>query len=207
MPRRAETQAPSPSTFSLAPRPIPMSRFASRSWARWRGRRASAGKCSSLGLCDLSFEEVADQRHHFVSLVLQGEMAGVDEVKLDLRKVALVRMRPVRRENLVVLAPHDQRGRLVLAEVRLSGRIKRQVGAIVIEDVHLNVSVARTIQQRLIVNPVVRRDPAEVTDAVGVLELSRLWSDQHVQGLAMGLRVVGPIRLDGVPELLEPFFI
>ncbi len=46
---------------------------------RRRGRHST----SRLFSFDVSVEEVADQRHHFVGLVLQGEMAGVYEVKLD----------------------------------------------------------------------------------------------------------------------------
>jgi hypothetical protein len=44
-------------------------------------------------------------------------------------------------------------------------------------------------------------------DAVGVLEFCGLGSDQDVQSLAVGLRMVGPIGLDRVPELFQPFLI
>src|SRR5437763_15770629 len=107
-------------------------------------------------------------------------MAGVDEVKLDLGKVALVGMGPIRWENLVILAPDDQRRRLVLAEIGLHGRIKRKVGAIVVEDVHLDFGVAGPVKQRLIMDPVVWRDSAYIADAIGVLELRRLRRDQNV---------------------------
>src|SRR5229473_464420 len=80
---------------------------------------------SDRPLRDLALEEVADQWHHFVSLVLQREMAGVDEVKLDLRQIALVGMRAVGWEYLVVLSPDDQRRGLVFAEVSLDLRIER----------------------------------------------------------------------------------
>jgi hypothetical protein len=42
---------------------------------------------SSTGV---SIEEVADQRDHFIEFVLESKMAGVDEMKLNLGKVALV---------------------------------------------------------------------------------------------------------------------
>ena len=158
-------------------------------------------------LFDLSAEEVADQRHHFVGLVLQSEMAGVDEVKLDLGKVALIGIRAIGGEYLVVLAPDDQRGRPVLAEIGLDRRIERQVGAIVVEEIHLDFGVARPVEQGLVVDPIIRRDAAEIGDAVGVLELCRLRGDQHVQRLAVSLRVVGPIGLDRIPELFQPFVI
>ena len=49
----------------------------------------------------------------------QGEVAGVEQVKLQRLEVALVRLGPGGRENLVVLAPRDQHRRLVLAKILL----------------------------------------------------------------------------------------
>jgi hypothetical protein len=107
-------------------------------------------------------------------------MASVDEVKLNLREVALIGMCAIGREDFVVLAPDDQGGRPVFAEVGLNGGIERQVGAVIIEDVHLNVGIAGPVEQRLIVDPVVRRNAADVGYSIGVLELRGLRSDQHV---------------------------
>ena len=47
-------------------------------------------------------KEIADQGDHFVGLVFQGEVAGVEEVKLGVGQVALVRMRTFSGEDLVV---------------------------------------------------------------------------------------------------------
>src|SRR5512147_1294036 len=116
-------------------------------------------------------------------------------------------MRTVSGEDLVVLAPDDQRRRPMLAEKSLNGGIKRQVGPIVVEDVELNVGVARPIEQRLIMNPIVGRDAADVRDAVGVLKLRRLGSKEPAQRLAMSVRPVGPIGLNRIPELFEPLVI
>src|SRR5882672_7089126 len=103
-------------------------------------------------LCDLAREEVTDQRHHFVKLVFEGEMAGVDEMKFGLGKVALVGMCAVRGENEVVLAPDDQRRRLMFAEIGLHRRIKRKIGPVIVEEIELDVVVARPIEQCLIVH-------------------------------------------------------
>ena len=65
------------------------------------------------------------------------------QVKLDLRQVALVGMRAVGGKDHVVLAPDDQRRRLMLAEVCLDLRIQRQVGPVVVEEVHLDVGCCR----------------------------------------------------------------
>ena len=127
---------------------------------------------------NLSVEEVVDQRDHLIGLVLQREMAGVEEMKLQVGQIALVRMRAIGGENLVVLAPDDQRRRLMLAEISLDGGIERQVGPVVVEEVELDLVVARAIEQRLVVDPIVGRDAADVGDAVRVLELRRLESDR-----------------------------
>ena len=63
-----------------------------------------------------------------------------------------------RRENLVVLAPDDQGRRLALAKERLKfGYRARSFG--VEERVELDVFVARAVEQRLVVPPIVRIDP------------------------------------------------
>jgi len=56
---------------------------------------------------NLSFEEIADQRDHFIGLVLQGEVTGINEMKLHVGQVTLVWMRSVGGEDFVVLAPDD----------------------------------------------------------------------------------------------------
>jgi hypothetical protein len=133
----------------------------------------------------LPTQEVADQRNDFIGLVIQCEVAGVDKMKFHLGQVALVRMRSIGWKNLVVLAPDNQRRRLAIAEVGLNLRIQRQIGPVVVEQIHLDVGIARAIKQGLIVNPVVGRDATQVRDAVGVLKLGRLRSNEHVQRLAM----------------------
>ena len=53
---------------------------------------------------DLAIEEVADQRRHFIQLVFQGEMAGVENMHLRVGQVTLVGMRAGFGEDLVILA-------------------------------------------------------------------------------------------------------
>jgi len=84
---------------------------------------------------DLTVKKIADEWHHFVGFVLERKMPRVDQVKLDLGQVALVRVSAVGREDFVVLAPDDERRRLMLAEICLHLRIKRHIGAIVVEQV------------------------------------------------------------------------
>ena len=134
-------------------------------------------------------------------------MAGIEEMQFGVRQVAQVGRRAVGGKDLVVLAPHDQRRRLPLAEERLKFRIERNVRSVVEEQVELDVLVARAVEQRLVVAPVVRIDPRDVGDAVRVLELRRLRRHEDVDRRAMRLRPVCPIGLDRIPERLEPFLI
>src|SRR6478752_6303644 len=84
---------------------------------------------------DLAVEEIADQRHHLVGFVFQSKVSGVEEVKLHIGQIALVRMCALGRKDLVVLAPHQQRRRPVLTKISLHRGIERQIGAVVVEQV------------------------------------------------------------------------
>src|SRR5215469_10917410 len=95
---------------------------------------------------NLSVKEIADQRDHFVGLVFQGEVAGVDQMKLRVGQVTPVRMRSVGWKDFVVLAPDNQRWRLAFAEVRLDPWVDWQIGPVVIKEIHLDVSITWPIE-------------------------------------------------------------
>ncbi len=48
-------------------------------------------------------------------------MACIEQVKLQVFQVALVRMRTLGREDVIVLAPHDQRWRLGFGKKQIRG--------------------------------------------------------------------------------------
>src|SRR5262245_27582847 len=50
---------------------------------------------------DLTVKEIADERHHFVRFVLKRKMPCVDQMKLDLGQVALVRVSAGGRKDLI----------------------------------------------------------------------------------------------------------
>ena len=54
----------------------------------------------ALPLADPAIEEIADQRRHFVELVLERKVARIEEIELDFREVSLVGVRPVGRKDL-----------------------------------------------------------------------------------------------------------
>ena len=64
-------------------------------------------------------QELADDFRDFGAVRLQREVAGLEEVDLCLRNVALKRFSARREEERIVLAPHRQKRRLVCPEVLL----------------------------------------------------------------------------------------
>jgi hypothetical protein len=82
---------------------------------------------------DHSSQEVSDQTGNLGPVGLESEVAGVEKVYLRVGQVALIGARSVGAEDLVVLSPSDQRGRLVLAEVLLEVRVSREVELVVSE--------------------------------------------------------------------------
>src|SRR4029077_7594153 len=62
-------------------------------------------------------EELPHQFGDLVAVRFEGEVAGIQQVELQRLQVPLVRLRPLSREDLVVLAPGDEHRRLVLSEV------------------------------------------------------------------------------------------
>jgi hypothetical protein len=106
-----------------------------------------------------------------VAIFLEGEVACVEEVELQGLQVPCVRVRPRGGEDLIVLPPHEQRRRLMLAEVGVPRRVERHVGPVVVEQGQLDVLVAGPVEARLVEGLGVRADGVHMADAVGVLPL------------------------------------
>ena len=121
-------------------------------------------------------------------------MARVEQMQLGLGQVAQIGARTVGGEDLVVLAPDDQRRRLLFAEELVEARIEVDVGSVVIEQIELNLHVAGSIQQRLIVQPRARIDARDVLDAVGVLRARGLERGRAPQRLAVAAVSRSPSR-------------
>src|SRR5258708_7732823 len=75
------------------------------------------------------------------------------------------------------------------------------------EQIHLNIHVARPIEQGLIMRPVVRIDPADVAHAIRILKFGGLGLHEKRECLAVSCRTVSPISLDWIPEFLETLFV
>ena len=57
-----------------------------------------------------------DHRCHNIQLVFESKVSGVEQMQVGLGKVAEIGTGFGCRKNFVVLVPHDQRGRLILAK-------------------------------------------------------------------------------------------
>ncbi len=111
-------------------------------------------------------------------------MGGIEEIELCFGKIAKTRMRALFREDLVIFAPDDQRRRLAVAEECLELWMERQVGAVVVEQVELDILVPRQGEQRLVVHPVVGAGAGQVLDSIGILEFGRLRRDTESASLS-----------------------
>ena len=103
--------------------------FTGKSWRPqnrallWLTTGSTAGLPS--GLAVVLLRESSHQAGDLVTVFFQREVAGIEQVELNILQVPLVGMRSLGRENLVVLAPDDQRRWLMFAEVSLPRRVKR----------------------------------------------------------------------------------
>src|SRR5919109_711582 len=123
---------------------------------------------------EITAKEFANQIRDLGTMRLKGEVAGIEKMNLRVRDVALVGRGTGCDEDGIVLAPNDQRRRLALAEVGLPLRIQRDVGAVVIEQVELDLRVARAVEQRLVHRPGIGAYQRCVLHAVRVLPLGGL---------------------------------
>jgi hypothetical protein len=113
-------------------------------------------------------------------------------MQLCLRNVTQERFRSRRGEDRVVLAPHRQHGRLLVAEILMPLRVERWIHAVVIGEVELDAIVAGPIESRLIEGPGIRADMRGITIALLVLKLCRLQRQQFADlGLSFRITFLG----------------
>ena len=82
--------------------------------------------------------------------------ASVEDMKLDILQITLVRVRTFLGEDVIPFTPNQQCWGLVDAKIFLPLWIKRWVGPIAVKQLELDFFVARTVKQKLVVKPVIR---------------------------------------------------
>ena len=103
-----------------------------------------------------ALQEAPGQVRDQAGLLVESEVAGVQDVYFGVWHVPSVRLGLLDLERGVVAAPHDLQGRLVFAEPVLPGGIARDVGAVVVEQIGLDVLLARPAKECELVGPQVR---------------------------------------------------
>src|SRR5262249_27343880 len=99
---------------------------------------------------DRAIEEFADRGADLFVMSLEREVAGVEESYDGAGIVATKSFRAGRQEERIVLAPHGEQRRPVVAEILLERRIESDVAGVVKEQVKLDLVITRPGQQRRI---------------------------------------------------------
>ena len=89
-------------------------------------------------------------------MLFQQEVATVGQVQFCLGQVAQKRLCSRHDEERIVLPPHDERARLVLAEVFVPRVVERHVRGVIVEEFELNGVIAGSVQQSLVEGVAVR---------------------------------------------------
>ena len=134
-------------------------------------------------------------------------MARVEEMDLGVGHVAAVGLRLGGQEGRVVAAPRHQQRRQVRPQPLLPGRVAGDVGAVVVEQVGLDVVLARPAEEGELVGPQVRvvllRDRAAADVALpGGGGREEVLAQRRLVGGA-----VRPERPAGVPQRAEPVLV
>ena len=111
---------------------------------------------SAIGVSLPALQESPGQVRDQVGLLVESEVAGVQDVHLGVWHVPAVCLGLLDLERGVVAAPYDLQGWLAFAEPVLPGGIARDVGAVVVEQIGLDVLLARSAEEGELVGPQVQ---------------------------------------------------
>src|SRR5580704_4357865 len=87
----------------------------------------------------MSGQERKNKTRDLVVLLVQGEMASVEEMDLGVRQIALERLAAWTDERRIVPPPDHQRWWPVLTQPRLPRRIRSNVRLVVVEQIRLDL--------------------------------------------------------------------
>ncbi len=142
-------------------------------------------------------QELVDVPRNFLFVILKGKMSGIQQSQLEFLDILPVCLRAGSVEDNVILAPDGQHRDARRAEVFLELWVQLHVGAVVVEEVKLDVLVAGAFQQRLVEVPRLRRDPLRVLCPDCILRPGRVEDQelpQPVPVLRAAARPVFPAR-------------
>src|SRR5882724_2152697 len=106
--------------------------------------------------CEYSFlylHELTCQRRNIIRCRIQREMTTIDNVDFGIGHISPVRFRLRGVKRCLVLAPNHQEARLLLTHPSLPPGIVFYVGAVVVEEVALNLDLAGLIEKCKFMRP------------------------------------------------------
>src|SRR5262249_31598161 len=129
-----------------------------------------------------------------LAILLERKVTGIKQMDLTRWQIATKCRRPGRCKDWIILSPHGQQRRLMLAEVLLPLWIAFRIRAIVLEERQLDLGVAWTIQSPLIKGPGIGADMVRLAHPLGILPASGLGCQQTSDRL---LSCGGAVRPEG----------
>lgn len=87
--------------------------------------------------------EIEEKASNFVVLLVQGEVASVEQMNFRIGQVGAESRRTRRDEGRIVSTPDDQRRRLVVAQPPLPGGVGRHVRTVVVQQARLDLALIR----------------------------------------------------------------
>ena len=151
-------------------------------------------------------QERKNETRDFVVLLVQGEMAGVEQVDFAIRQIALERLRTGSDERGIVPPPDHQSRWLVLAQPRLPRRIRSDVCPVVVQQIGLDLALAGSRQVGVLVSPGVRVITFGMRGAEGVTLFGRCERHERIEHFRMRFRI-GPILRNAGPLGAQAFLI
>ena len=102
------------------------------------------------------FHKAPDELRDLIRRRIQCEVARIEDVDFGLRHVAAIGLRFRKLERQIVFAPNDEKPRLFVSHQNLPLRLSVGVRAVVVEEIALNVGLARLIEKVEFIGPEIR---------------------------------------------------
>ena len=101
-------------------------------------------------------EKATHQRGNLIRSGVQGDMTRSENVYFGAWHILAIGFRLRKLEREVILPPDHKQARLVFAQLGLPSEIGLDVGAVVVEEVTLNVYLAGLVQKGKLIGPEIR---------------------------------------------------
>src|SRR5467141_2549040 len=155
----------------------------------------------------LHLHELTYQRRNIICCRIQREMTTIDNVDFGIWHISPVRFRLRGVKRCLVLAPNHQQARLLLTHPSLPPWIVFDVGAVVAEDVALNLDLAGLIEKRKFIRPQIRVIAFHARIASNMARPRGLQRQQVGTKRAFVGGTVGPKRSPGLPNRAKAFIV